>query len=186
MTELAGELARLSTDEVPPVNHRFAISPHAAARLWSEGVPVPPEATGHGWDHYFSPNRILQSADGRWVIRRHAPPLPQEVLSAHETVEVVTAELAKLQALGINVVSHAITASPMAEAILTVSPWIEGLSTCDTDAFQTRVAPTLQRYFSQEGGFILDDIDMSCQYSVADITGGEPLLHDLDPDVAAV
>lgn len=184
MTQLVAELAALKEREVPPANAAIPISPHAAARLWSEGVALPEEADNYPRWYHPSPSRILRSADGKWVIRRQYPPLSSDVLSAHDTVSKALEEFERLQELGMDVISRGMTTSPMANTVLTISPWIPDLELCDVRTFSQDVEPLVDFYFSQRaGGVALRDLDRDCQYSWCAETGGRLLMHDPDPDL---
>jgi len=186
MTRLTAELAALAELEVPVVNHRFDISPHAAARLWSEGEPLP-EAGDYPPDYHPSPTRILRSADGRWLIRRQVAPLPADILTTHETVDTAAVELERLQTHGIDVVSHGITTSPMAETIFTVSPWIPDMVPCGEDAFRAAIAPRVGHYFRDSlGELVLYDVGKKEQFSSCAATDGQPFMHDADPELGPI
>lgn len=187
MTHLTTELNALAEREVPAVNERFDISPHAAARLWSEGVPLPATSDHYPPDYYPSPGRILRSADGRWIIRRQAPNLPTDDLSIHDAVDTTMAEFERLQRMGLDVISRGMTTSPMAETIFTVSPWIPDMVPCDQAAFKDSIAPVVTDYFKRVMGSVgLRDISRRFQYSSCGETEGRHFMHDPDPELTLV
>ena len=166
--------SELPATGVPLLNQSFDIGSEEAIELWADGVPMPPQEHGR-----MNPDRIRRSNDGQWVVRRDRH---KGVLPSHDhTVAWALEQIERLQELGLNVISRAMTSSPAGETMLTVTPWLTDRAACTDTAFDTRITPILNRYFAgaTAGSLIFADLRKVHQYSQLP-SSGEVLLHDPD------
>ena len=157
-----------------------AFSSDEVVMLWGDSVELP---AGAGLDEEAR-QRTRLSRDGQWVLRF----LHTKQHSANQVADIARQEYHRLAGLGLSVLSFA--GVPVVEnAIVTISPWIDGLETCSEAVYNQQVSPLLNEYFRSSPDSVprlsMDELRHHSQYSLS-AAGTGPILHDVDPMIAGI
>jgi len=169
------------------LNERFKLTHQEAQAIWE-----------NSYRDISLPDYVYKAADDTLTIRKwnKEENVINQDIDVEELCHITETELTRLQTLGINVITHALTPADE-DRIWVATPWVDKMEPCTPQMFLGRIRPCLVEYFKQYAAlydpenevktppYLWDPVNRRNYSEISASDGGSiAFLHDVEPYIS--